>query len=149
MDVWAPIRVVDSMAIVAPRRKELAETLRNLIGNRKSGLLFCKPDGDQLPQRDILKYSLHPILKKLNHVRCGLNIFRPFRITRLKKSECPEFLQHFWSGHAQRHVSERYTTMLQERDFRLDWAGKIGLGFERPKASVSKLSKLTEFRKVG
>jgi hypothetical protein len=80
--------------------KELAETLRNFIGNRKSGLLFCKSDGDQLPQRDILKYSLHPILKKLNHVRGGLNIFRRFRITRLKKSENPEFLQHLWSGHA-------------------------------------------------
>lgn len=129
--------------------KELAETLRNFIGNRQSGLLFCKPDGDQLPQRDILKYSLHPILKKLNHVRGGLNIFRRFRITRLKKSESPEFLQHFWSGHAQTHVSERYTIMLQEREFRLDWAEKIGLGFELPKAPVSKLSKLIEFRKVG
>jgi hypothetical protein len=39
--------------------------------------------------------------------------------------------------------------MLQERDFRLDWAEKIGLGFELPKAAVSKLSKLIEFRKVG
>jgi hypothetical protein len=24
---------------------------------------FCKPDGSQLMQRDILKHSLHPILK--------------------------------------------------------------------------------------
>ena len=67
----------------------------------------------------------------------------------MKKSESPEFLQHFWSGHAQTHVSERYTIMLQEREFRLDWAEKIGLGFELPKAPVSKLSKLIEFRKVG
>jgi hypothetical protein len=39
--------------------------------------------------------------------------------------------------------------MLQEREFRLNWAEKIGLGFELPKAPVSKLSKLIEFRKVG
>ena len=30
-----------------------------------TGLVFCKPDGSQLMQRDILKHSLHPILKKL------------------------------------------------------------------------------------
>jgi hypothetical protein len=120
--------------------KELAETLRNFIGNRKCGLLFCKPDGDQLPQRDILEYSLHPTLKNLHHVRGELNIFRRFRITRLKKSECPEFLQHFWSGHAQTHVSERCTILLRERDFRLDWAEKIGLRFELPKAPVRQLS---------
>ena len=69
---------------------------------------------------------------------------------RLKKTvDCPDALKHFWSGHAQTHVSERYTTLLQERDFRLEWAEKIGTGFDLPKAPISNLSNLVEFRRVG
>ena len=45
--------------------ESLAAVLREFVGGRKSGLVFCKPDGRQLMQRDILKHSLHPILKKL------------------------------------------------------------------------------------
>ena len=130
--------------------KELAARLRAFVGNRKSGLVFCKENGDQIPQRDILKYCLHPTLKKLGLTTGGLNIFRRFRITRLKKAvDCPDALKHFWSGHAQTHVSERYTTLLQERDFRLEWAEKIGTGFELPKAPSSNLSNLIAFRRVG
>jgi len=45
---------------------------------------------------------------------------------------CPEVLKHFWTGHAQTHVSERYMKHVQNRDFRLMWAERIGLGFELP-----------------
>ncbi len=38
----------------------LAAMLRDFVGSRTSGLVFCKPDGSQLMQRDILKHSLHP-----------------------------------------------------------------------------------------
>jgi len=129
--------------------KELVVMLRDFVGNRRSGYLFNR-DGDLLPQRDILKYSLHPILKKLGMMQGGLNIFRRFRITKLKKAvDCPDALKHFWSGHAQTHVSERYTTLLQERAFRLEWAEKIGMGFELPTRSVAHLAHLIEFRRVG
>jgi hypothetical protein len=127
----------------------LAQMLKDHTGNRTSGLLFCTDTGEQLSQRDILKYSLHPILKNLGHVQGGLNIFRRFRITELKKAECPPALEHFWSGHAQTHVSERYTKLLQQREYRLEWAEKIGLGFELPKHAVGQLGQLIPFRKVG
>jgi hypothetical protein len=39
------------------------------------------------------------------------------------------------------HVSERYTKLLEERDFRLDWAERIGPGFDLP-APVGKHGKL-------
>jgi hypothetical protein len=81
--------------------------LKDFIGARTSGLLFCTSTGNQLLQANTLQDSLHPILKKIEHVKGGFNIFRRFRITKLKTSECPEFLQHFWSGHAHTHVSER------------------------------------------
>ena len=62
----------------------------------------------------------------------GFSIFRRFRITHLQKTECPEVLRDFWFGHAPKHVSERCTKLREERDFRLEWAEKIGLGFELP-----------------
>jgi hypothetical protein len=49
-----------------------------------------------------------PVLTKLKHVQGGFNIFRRYRMTHLEKSACPEALKHFWSGHAPRHVAERY-----------------------------------------
>ena len=77
------------------------------------------------------------------------NIFRRFRITELQTAECPKPLQHFWSGHAQTHVSERYTKLLQDRDYRLEWAEKIGMGFELPARSVAPRAPLIMFRKAG
>jgi hypothetical protein len=59
------------------------------------------------------------------------------RITQLKKSDCLDALQHFWSGHATTHVSERYTKLIEDRDYRLEWAEKIGMGFELPAVSVA------------
>lgn len=104
--------------------------------------------GGQLLQSNTLQDSLHPILKELEHVKGGFNIFRRFRISKLKKSDCPEFLQHFWSGHAHTHVSERYTK-LEDRDFRLEWAEKIGMGFELPRAAIAPRAPLIVFRKTG
>jgi integrase len=130
----------------------LAGIVREHIGDRKSGLLFCTSTGKQISQRNILRDSLHPILKKLEHVQGGFNIFRRFRMTELKKSDCPEVLEHFWSGHAQTHVSERYTKLLQQRDYRLEWAEKIGMGFSlpvRPTGLPGLPGLLIPFRKVG
>jgi len=127
----------------------LAAMLKEFMGTRTSGLLFCTSSGRQILQTDILRDSLHLILKKLEHVKGGFNIFRRFRITELKKSDCPDVLQHFWSGHAPTHVSERYTKLLQDRDYRLEWAEKIGMGFELPARSVAPRAPLIMFQKAG
>jgi len=134
----------------------LAAMLRDFVGGRTSGLVFCKPDGSQLMQRDILKHSLHPILKKSGLEQGGLNIFRRFRITKLETAEVPAALQHTWSGHAKSHVSEVYKKLLKQREWRLRWAEKTGTGFTLPghqqavaEASNGKPGKLLKFRKVG
>ena len=127
----------------------LARILKEFIGTRTSGLLFSMPSGTQVLQRSVLKTSLPPILKKLEHEKGGFNIFRRFRITAVQTAECPKPLQHFWSGHAQTHVSERYTKLLKNRDFRLEWAEKIGMGFELPARSVAPRAPLIMFRKTG
>jgi len=134
----------------------LAAMLRDFVGGQTSGLVFCKPDGSQLMQRDILRHSLHPILKKLELEQGGFNIFRRFRITELETAEVPPALQHTWSGHAKSHVSEVYKKLLKQREWRLRWAEKAGTGFTLPshqKAAAEvpngKSGKILEFRKVG
>ena len=107
----------------------LAKELQAFIGERKSGLLFRTTSGAQMLQSNILRDSLHPILEKLKHEKGGFNIFRRFRRTHLEKFDCPDTLKHFWSGHAPKHVSERYVKLLKDREFRLEWAERIGLGF--------------------
>lgn len=125
----------------------LGAMLQDFIGIRTTGLLFQTSTGAQLLQSNTLQDSLHPILAKLDHVKGGFNIFRRFRITHLEKSDCPEALKHFWSGHAQKHISERYVKLLGERQFRLDWAERIGLGFTLP-SSVGRLGRLSTVPKV-
>src|SRR5258708_1942001 len=110
----------------------LAAMLKEYAGLRTSGLLFCTSTGAQLLQANTLQDSLHPILDEMKHVKGGFNIFRRFRITHLEKSDCPEALKHFWSGHAPAHVSERYVKLLNDRAYRLDWAERLGTGFLLP-----------------
>ena len=127
----------------------LSAMLRDFIGSRTSGLVFCTCTGKQLLQSNTLQDSLHPILKKIEHEKGGFNIFRRFRITQLETAECPKALQHFWSGHAPTHVSERYKKLLKQRHWRLQWAEKIGTGFTLPKPSSGLPGLLIPFRKVG
>jgi integrase len=124
----------------------LAKMLREFVASsgRRSGLLFQTSTGAQLLQSNTLGDSLHPILKRVKHQKGGFNIFRRFRLTHLEKSECPDALKHFWSGHAPKHVSERYIKLLEDRDFRLEWAEKIRLGFELPTSTIGELRVLRE-----
>jgi hypothetical protein len=92
-------------------------------------LLFSTATGRQLLQANPLQDGLHPILKAMNLAKGGFNIFRRFRLTHLEKSDCPDALKRFWSGHAPRHVSERYVKLLGDRQYRLERAERIGLGF--------------------
>jgi len=92
---------------------------------------------------------MHPILDYMAHERGGFNIFRRFRLTHLETSDCPEVLKHFWAGHAPKHVSERYIKLTRDRDYRLGWAERIGLGFELPGTSnLGRLGRLLQFRKA-
>src|SRR5271166_1976267 len=114
---------------------------RRLGACRTWGLLFQTSTGHQLLQANTLQDSRHPILVKLRHEKGGFNISRRYRITQVQKSGCPAVLRHFWSGHAAGHVAERYTKLLKERDFRWEWAERIGPGFDLP-VPVGKLGKL-------
>jgi integrase len=91
--------------------RQLALMLREYVGGRRTGLLFCSSTGAQLLQSNALSDSLHPILDYMAHERGGFNIFRRYRLTHLEKSDCPEPLKHFWSGHAPNpHLSQLGTS---------------------------------------
>lgn len=110
----------------------LSEMLRSFVGDRKSGLLFCTKTGGFLSQTNILRRSLHPILKELGHSKAGLHAFRRFRATWLRKNRTPEDLIRFWLGHADETVTDGYSKLREDVDYRREVAEKVELGFSLP-----------------
>src|SRR5207302_3634681 len=77
----------------------VAKLLRELIGERKSGLLFRTRTGQQLHQSNILRRVLHPILEELGQPKCDVHAFRRFRNTYLRNYTCtPPGVYRCWMG---------------------------------------------------
>lgn len=96
----------------------------------KSDLLFQSNSGKPLNQSNVLRRTLHPILQNLNEPTCGCHAFRRFRITHLRRNGVPEDLIHFWLGHAEKSVTDRYSKLKDDLGFRKEVAVRVGLGFE-------------------
>lgn len=127
----------------------LAGMLKDHVGSRTSGLVFPNKVGKPLDQANIKLRDLQPVLDHLGLPRGGFNIFRRFRRTYIDEFPgVPTALKHYWSGHAQEHVSERYIKLDKECEFRLKWAEKIGLGFDLPGAPVGQRGQLVQFQKA-
>src|SRR6266705_2588721 len=110
----------------------VAAMLKEYIGERKSGLLFCSNTGKPLQQSNILRRSLHPTLAKINQPKCGSHAFRRFRLTWLRENAVPKDLEHFCMGHADQEIGDIYSQLETNVKFRKDVAKRIGLGFELP-----------------
>ena len=110
----------------------LAAILREHIGQRISGLLFSTASGKPISQTNILKRSLHPILKMLQLGKAGFHSFRRYRVTHLRKNRVPEDLVRFWIGHADKTVTDGYSKVKDDVAFRLLCATNVGLGFVLP-----------------
>jgi integrase len=107
----------------------VAAMLKAFIGERKSGLLFLSKSGKPLHQSNVLRRTLHPILKSLNHAKCGFHAFRRFRLTWLRENGVPRDLEHFWMGHADEEVGDLYSMLKAKVGFRKKEVERIGLGF--------------------
>ena len=142
---------------------EVAAFLKAYIGQRKSGLLFCADSGKPLFQTNILRNSLHPILKgreafqsyrtvggkKVKHIlfpaipgvtgkKTGFHAFRRFRITHLRTTAMvPDAYVKFWVGHGKKSITEEYTIIKEETAKRKELAEKAGLGFKLPRKFTS------------
>jgi len=110
----------------------LAAMLKAFIGEREAGLLFQTKNGRPLLQSNIIRRSLHPILKKMGRAKAGFHSFRRYRVTHLRKNRVPEDLLRFWIGHAGKSVTDGYSMVKSDVAFRQLCAANVGLGFELP-----------------
>jgi hypothetical protein len=62
----------------------------------------------------------------------GFHAFRRYRVTHLRKQRVPEDLLRFWIGHADASVTDGYSKMKQDVEFRSFTAEQAGLGFHMP-----------------
>jgi integrase len=115
-----------------PLASMLKDYLDKRQGTLKSDLLFQSKSGKPLHQSNILRRTLHPILENLGELTCGCHAFRRFRVTHLRKNGVPEDLIHFWLGHAGKSVTDDYSKLKDDLEFRKEVAIRVGLGFEVP-----------------
>jgi integrase len=115
---------------------ELANLLKAFVGERQSGLLFANRVGRPLSQTKVVRRSLHPILEKIGAAKTGFHAMRRFRTTWLRKQRTPEDLIRFWLGHAKSSVTDGYSKLDEDTDYRLEVAEKVGHGFPIPTLMV-------------
>ena len=129
----------------------IAALLKEFVGDRRSGFLFCTRKGKPLSPTNIIRRHLHPALKELNYVnpftgthKAGNHAFRRFRNTYLRnKTLCPEGLRNYWMGHKGDSMDDLYDKIKQDIPFRKMRAEQCGFGFELPSV-VPSVPKCTE-----
>jgi integrase len=126
---------------------KLAELLMTYVEARQAGLLFANQVGKPLSQTNLLRRSLHPILKELGVAKAGFHAMRRFRTTWLRKQRTPEDLIRFWLGHAKQSVTDGYSKLAEDREFRKQVAENVGTGFEIP-VLIPMIPKNSEDRSV-
>jgi predicted nucleic acid-binding protein len=119
----------------------VAAPLKEIVGDRKTGLLFASRNGKPLSQSNIVKRQIHPALLKLGFVnattgthKAGNHAFRRYRNT---------YFYKYWMAHADESMSDLYDKIKEDDAFRLERAEKCGLGFELPPI-IPKVSKPDE-----
>ena len=85
----------------------------------RSGLIFTNRNGKPLSQTNVVRRSLHPILKELGVEKTGFHAMRRFRATWLRKQRAPEDLIRFWLGHAEQSVTDGYSKLAEDVEFGL------------------------------
>jgi integrase len=116
----------------------VAALLKEYVGDRKSGFLFCTRNGKPLWPTNIVRRHLHQALKELGYVnpirgnhKAGNHAFRRFRLTYLRNyTNCPQGLIDFWMGHAADDMSDLYDKIKDDLAFRRAKAEEVGIGFE-------------------
>jgi hypothetical protein len=83
--------------------------------------------------RNIMRDSLHPILKRMGRGTADFHTFRRFRESILQMSEARTLLIDYWMGHANGDMSGRYGKQLLDNvQWQRNCAARIGLGFALP-----------------
>jgi hypothetical protein len=104
--------------------------MKVFVAGRRTGLLFTNRTGSPLSQTNLLRRSLHPILKEFVWRRPGFHAMRRFRATWLRKQTAPEDTIKFWIGHANESVTDKYSKLADDVEFRMEIAEAVGTGFD-------------------
>ena len=110
----------------------LAELLHDHLNGRCTGFVFRSAVGTPLARSNVLRRSLHKILGEMGREKCGFHAFRRYRVTHLRKQRVPEDLLRFWIGHADKSVTDGYSKVKEDVEFRRFTAEQAGLGFHMP-----------------
>jgi hypothetical protein len=73
-----------------------------------------------------------PILEKLGQPKAGAHAFRRFPATWLRMQRTPEDLIGFWLGHANKTITDGYSLLKEDSQFRREIAEQVNIGFEIP-----------------
>ena len=111
---------------------DIAAILKGFIGIRTSGLLLSSKNALPLLQSNVLRLSLHPLLRRLGLSTSGAHAFRRYRTTWLRKQHAPEDLTRFWLGHSNKSVTDGYSKLKDDLAFRRKVTEQVGFGFELP-----------------
>jgi len=110
----------------------LAVCLESLIAGRDTGFVFQSETGGPLCQANVLRRSLHPLLKATGVALRGFHAFRRYRNTHLRKNRVPDGLIQFWMGHGRESMTDLYDRVREDVEFRRFTAEQVGLGFDPP-----------------
>jgi len=126
--------------------------LKDFIGDRKTGFLFCSRKGKPLAGSAVY-YHLHSALKELGFINpmtgthsAGFHAFRRFRNTFLRnRANCPPGLRKYWLGWGGDEgigdhngpgeddpMGDLYDAIGEDEALRREWAERCGFGFELP-----------------
>ncbi len=87
-------------------------------------------------------------MKALGQEKTGFHAFRRFRTAWVRKQRAPEDLIKFWLGHAMKDVTDGYSKVREDVEFRKAVASQIGLGFEISPLEVAPNAPKTELEAV-
>ena len=127
---------------------DIARLLREFVGTRKKGLLFCSQNGTPLNKSNIRNRILYPILEAMGVDKGGPHVFRRFRATWMRKQKTPEDLIRLWLGHGGTSVTDLYVNIEKEKAWRKEEAERVGVGFTLPTSVVPNVPKIQQDRVV-
>jgi integrase len=111
---------------------DVAAELAAFIGKRTTGLMFQTSTGNAINHSNFRNRVLYPILEKLGIGQAGAHAFRRFRVTHLRKQQAPEDLIQFWLGHASKSITDSYSQLKLDVEYRKTVAESMGIGFTIP-----------------
>lgn len=103
---------------------EVAKFLAGTVRESDSPLMFPTREGTPHLPNNIERRRLR------EHVTGSWHQFRRFRETHLSKMSCNHDLRLIWLGHQPETMSEIYTKLKGDVDFRLKEAERVGIGFQ-------------------